>query len=426
MHPMTSSSGRAIRSTSRSCRDSCNACSTTGTSTRTCTRACTASAVRHSRPRPTSSTGSAPSTTASPTGSRSGTGSSGSRRSRRNSSSSTSAPTSSSRDFAPTRRRASSREACRTSRSAAQVRRGGSRSRGIPDSVAYVWADALVNYVSALTYARPGEDLVATFWPEVRHLLAKDILRFHCVYWPALLLGAGYEPPRQLFVHGYLLLDDRKISKSLGNVVDPLDLIDVYGVDPVRFWCARAVSFGQDGAASILGIHERYERELGNDLGNLLSRTTAMVARYRERNAPAVPSPDGVVAIAARAAWRPTSHLASTSSTSRERSSGSGRSCASSTAKSRRRRPGSSPRIRFGPTTSIVCSTTSSMAFGPSPSPSRRTFRRRQTRSSRRSASRRVSTGRMSPTGSPVRPRHRGGGPAVPAARCARGVVEHQ
>ena len=71
-----------------------------------------------------------------------------------------------------------------------------------PDSVAYVWADALVNYVSALTYARPGEDLVETFWPSVRHLLAKDILRFHCVYWPAMLLGAGYEPPRQLFVHG--------------------------------------------------------------------------------------------------------------------------------------------------------------------------------------------------------------------------------
>ncbi len=167
-----------------------------------------------------------------------------------------------------------------------------------PDSVAYVWADALVNYVSALSYARPGEDLTPAFWPAVRHLLAKDILRFHCVYWPALLLGAGYEPPRQLFVHGYLLLDDRKISKSLGNVVDPLDLIDVYGADPVRFWCARAISFGQDGAASIDGIHERYERELGNDLGNLLSRTTAMVARYRGGFLRAAASPEGAVAAA--------------------------------------------------------------------------------------------------------------------------------
>src|SRR3954452_9406955 len=148
--------------------------------------------------------------------------------------------------------------------------------------VAYVWADALVNYLSALTYARPGEDLVDRLWPSVRHLMAKDILRFHCIYWPAMLLSAGYELPQQIFVHGYLLLDDRKISKSLGNVIDPLDLIDVYGADAVRFWCARAVSFGQDGSASIEGLHERYERELGNDLGNLLSRTTAMVARYRD------------------------------------------------------------------------------------------------------------------------------------------------
>jgi methionyl-tRNA synthetase len=147
--------------------------------------------------------------------------------------------------------------------------------------VAYVWADALINYLSALTYARPGEDLREKFWPVVHHVLAKDILRFHCVYWPAMLMSAGYDPPRQLFVHGYLLLDDKKISKSLGNVVDPLELIDVYGADPVRFWMARAVSFGQDGSASVEGVRERYESELANDLGNLLSRTTAMVARYR-------------------------------------------------------------------------------------------------------------------------------------------------
>jgi methionyl-tRNA synthetase len=158
---------------------------------------------------------------------------------------------------------------------------------GIPlpwdeSQVAYVWADALINYLSALTYARPGEDLRATFWPEVRHLMAKDILRFHCVYWPAMLLAAGYDVPKQIFVHGYLLLDERKVSKSLGNVVDPLELIDVYGADAIRYWCARAVTFGQDGSASIDGIHERYERELGNDLGNLLSRTTAMIERYRD------------------------------------------------------------------------------------------------------------------------------------------------
>lgn len=171
---------------------------------------------------------------------------------------------------------------------------------GIPipwdrEQVAYVWADALVNYLSALSYARPDDDLRLRFWPSVRHLLGKDILRFHCVYWPALLLSAGYEVPRQLFVHGFLLLDERKISKSLGNVVDPLDLIDVYGADAVRFWSARAVSFGQDGSASIEDLHDRYERELANDLGNLLSRTTAMIARYLGGELPSRPRADSPV-----------------------------------------------------------------------------------------------------------------------------------
>jgi methionyl-tRNA synthetase len=150
-----------------------------------------------------------------------------------------------------------------------------------PDQVVYVWVDALINYWSALAFAREGEDLRPTFWPEVRHLLAKDILKFHCVIWPALLLAAGIETPQQLFVHGYLLLDERKIAKSVGNVIDPLDLIDVYGVDPLRFYLFRVATFGQDGSISLEGLHERYERELGNDLGNLLSRTTAMIARYR-------------------------------------------------------------------------------------------------------------------------------------------------
>ncbi len=154
--------------------------------------------------------------------------------------------------------------------------------------VAYVWADALVNYVSALTYAREGQDLVDTFWPG-RHLLGKEILRFHAIYWPAMLLSAGYEVPEQLFVHGHLLLGDAKISKSTGNVIDPLGLVDVYGADAVRFWAVRSVSFGHDGDASIAALHERYERELGNDLGNLLSRVTAMVARYRDGELPQGP-----------------------------------------------------------------------------------------------------------------------------------------
>ena len=157
-----------------------------------------------------------------------------------------------------------------------------------PDQVVYVWVDALINYWSALAFAREGEDLRERLWPEVHHLLAKDILKFHCVIWPALLMGAGISVPKQLFVHGYLLMDDRKMSKSVGNVIDPLELIDVYGVDAVRYYLFRAASFGQDGNISVDGLHERYERELGNDLGNLLSRTTAMVARYREGKLPVV------------------------------------------------------------------------------------------------------------------------------------------
>jgi methionyl-tRNA synthetase len=157
---------------------------------------------------------------------------------------------------------------------------------GIPlpwdeSQVAYVWADALTNYLSALTYARPGQDLRSEFWPEVRHLMAKDILRFHCVYWPAMLMSAGYEVPKQIFVHGYLMLEGRGMSKSLGNVITPAAVIDSYGVDTLRFWALRSVSFGQDGSVSLESIHERYERELGNELGNLLSRTTAMIFRYR-------------------------------------------------------------------------------------------------------------------------------------------------
>jgi methionyl-tRNA synthetase len=157
---------------------------------------------------------------------------------------------------------------------------------GIPlpwdeSQVAYVWADALVNYLSALSFARPGEDLVPVYWPVARHLMAKDILRFHCVYWPAMLLSAGYTVPAQIFVHGYLLMDDKKISKSLGNVIDPLPLVDAYGSDAVRYWAISSATFGRDGSASEETLHQRYERELANELGNLVSRTTAMIARYR-------------------------------------------------------------------------------------------------------------------------------------------------
>ena len=96
-----------------------------------------------------------------------------------------------------------------------------------PDQVAYVWADALVNYLSALTYARPDDDLRERFWPAVRHLLGKDIIRFHCVFWPAFLMAAGVAPPQRVFAHGWWTNEGQKISKSLGNVIDPVELVQI-------------------------------------------------------------------------------------------------------------------------------------------------------------------------------------------------------
>jgi methionyl-tRNA synthetase len=148
--------------------------------------------------------------------------------------------------------------------------------------VIYVWWDALLNYVSGLTYARDGEDLTEEFWPPDLHVMAKDILKFHAVYWPALLWAAGYELPKQEVIHGYLLMEGQKMSKSLGNVLDPFEVIDRFGADPLRFYCFREVSFGQDGSVSAAGFEARYETELANYFGNLASRVTAMIDRYRD------------------------------------------------------------------------------------------------------------------------------------------------
>jgi methionyl-tRNA synthetase len=126
--------------------------------------------------------------------------------------------------------------------------------------------------------------------------MAKDILRFHCVYWPAMLLAAGYDVPEQIYVHGWLLMDDQKISKSLGNVIDPMPLVEVYGSDAVRYWAIRSATFGRDGSVSEDGLHDRYEGELANELGNLVSRTTAMISRYRDGVLPAGPGGPEVAA----------------------------------------------------------------------------------------------------------------------------------
>ena len=154
-----------------------------------------------------------------------------------------------------------------------------------PEQTIYVWVDALLNYHTALEYGT-GEDVAAKFWPST-HLLGKDILRLHCVLWPALLIAAGYEPPAKLFVHGYLTSGDQKMSKSLGNVIDPLQVIADLGADALRFYVLREVQLGQDGSVTREGLDRRYEGELANDLGNLVSRTTAMIARYRDGRSPA-------------------------------------------------------------------------------------------------------------------------------------------
>jgi methionyl-tRNA synthetase len=160
------------------------------------------------------------------------------------------------------------------------------------EHVFYVWFDALLNYYSALSYAHPGEDLTETFWPADCHLIAKDILRFHTVYWPALLMAAGLDLPRRVFVHGYLLMDGEKMSKSLGNVLDPFEVIDRFGSDALRFYLLREVSFGQDGSVSTAAFEQRYESELANEYGNLASRTVAMINRYRDGTlAPIDPDP---------------------------------------------------------------------------------------------------------------------------------------
>jgi len=151
----------------------------------------------------------------------------------------------------------------------------------------YVWFDALLNYVTALSFAREGEDLTDRFWPADYHVLAKDILKFHAVIWPALLIAAGYEPPKRMVIHGYLLMGEKKMSKSLGNVLDPYEVIDRFGADALRYYCFREVSFGQDGSVSAAGFETRYETELANEYGNLASRTLAMIDRYRDGVVPA-------------------------------------------------------------------------------------------------------------------------------------------
>ena len=152
--------------------------------------------------------------------------------------------------------------------------------------VIYVWIDALINYYSALSYAREGEDLTERFWPANVHLIGKDILKFHAVIWPALLMAAGIEVPERVVIHGFLLMGEHKMSKSLGNVIDPFQVADVYGADALRFYVLREVRFGHDGEVSPEAFEARYTSELANEYGNLANRTLAMIGRYRDGTVP--------------------------------------------------------------------------------------------------------------------------------------------
>ena len=152
--------------------------------------------------------------------------------------------------------------------------------------VMYVWVDALTNYLTGLGYPNTEGELFTKYWPADLHLIGKDITRFHSIYWPAFLWSAGLELPKRVFGHGFLLVNGEKMSKSVGNVVDPADLVAAFGLDQVRFFLMREVSFGQDGSYSAEAIKNRINSDLANNLGNLAQRSLSMVAKNCDGRVP--------------------------------------------------------------------------------------------------------------------------------------------
>ena len=150
---------------------------------------------------------------------------------------------------------------------------------GDPAHVVYVWLDALTNYISALGFPDTEGELYRTFWPADFHVVGKDILRFHAVYWPAFLMSAGLEPPRRVFAHGWWTVEGQKMSKSLGNVVSPFTLIERYGLDQTRYFLLREIAFGNDGDFSHAAMVRRINHDLANDYGNLAQRVLSMIAK---------------------------------------------------------------------------------------------------------------------------------------------------
>ena len=156
-----------------------------------------------------------------------------------------------------------------------------------PKHVIYVWIDALSNYITALGYGSDNDEKYRKYWPADVHLVGKEITRFHTIYWPIILMALDLPLPKQVFAHGWLLMKDGKMSKSKGNVVDPVTLIDRYGLDAMRYYLLREVPFGSDGVFTPESFVDRVNHDLANDLGNLLNRTVAMISKYFDGEIPA-------------------------------------------------------------------------------------------------------------------------------------------